>query len=242
MGCLSTTSRLLMRLSRAWLPALLVGAGASMGANGGSQGHEWGTFAPHGPILSLVQWESAWALRREAWLSLQGTRKGWLLAVPLRIEVRETFPALKTGGEKGWASQFSVSPQALALLPSPPPIVGLPAPLPSACNFLPRRWREGNVKDDGLKGAVGVSRGGGHRTKQRQRPRRDGKIRRGEGRAETLKCCVEADGRERERWGGDGTNGAEILLEGQSPLKARDARELWTREQTEGDQSRAWWG
>lgn len=69
-----------------------------------------------------------------------------------------------------------------------------------------------------------------------------GKIRQGEGRAETLKCCVEADGRERERWGRDGTNGAEILLEGQSPLKARDARELWTREQTEGDQSWAWGG
>lgn len=114
-----------------------------------------------------------------------GTEKGGLAVPPgdkeglapgsfSKIEVRETFPALKTGGEKGWASQFSVSPQALALLPSPPPIVGLPAPLPSACNFLPRRWREGNVKDDGLKGAVGVSRGGGHRTKQRQRPRRDG--------------------------------------------------------------------
>lgn len=96
-------------------------------------------------------------------------------AVPLRMEVRETFLALKAGGGKGWASQVSVSPQALALLP-PPPIIGLPAPLPSACNFLPRRWREGNVKDDGLKGAVGVRRGGTTGLEGKRNRRKEGAL------------------------------------------------------------------
>ena len=76
---------------------------------------------------------------------------GLFLASPLcppillRTEVRLWGGLPDNSGLAGWSGEkASRGPQDAC--PRAPP------DLPCPCNFLPLRWREGNVKDDGLKG------------------------------------------------------------------------------------------
>lgn len=110
----------------------------------------------------------------------------WASCCPPEGQIWATFPALRAGARRGGLLGPQCLPRHWLSGHARPTAVGLLIPLPSACNHLPRRWREGNVRDDGSEGAGGVSRGGTtvlegkrnrtegwgvHRTKQRQRPK-----------------------------------------------------------------------
>ena len=64
--------------------------------------------------------------------------------IPLRTKVRLSGGLSDKTGEGGGGEKASRVSQGACPL--------APPPLPSPCNFLSLRWREGNVKDDGLKG------------------------------------------------------------------------------------------
>lgn len=106
----------------------------------------------------------------------QGRTGSWASCCPPEDGSQGDLPGSQGWGRKGVGFPgLSVSPGPGSPAP-PPPIIGLPAPLPSACNFLPRRWREGNVKDDGLKGAVGVRRGGTTGLEGKRNRRKEGAL------------------------------------------------------------------
>ena len=80
--------------------------------------------------------------------------------IPLRTKVRLSGGLSDKTGEGGGGEKASRVSQGACPL--------APPPLPSPCNFLSLRWREGNVKDDGLKGGSWGQKRRDHRVEEKE--------------------------------------------------------------------------